>query len=218
MSLDSFRKTHKLLIINSVADLRQKVEELKDTGKTIGFTPTMGALHFGHASLMEKSLQENDVSIVSIFVNPRQFNNADDLDKYPRTIENDLQLLEQLNIDIVFTPSVDDLYDADFIAPKVDLGRLESLMEGKMRPGHFDGVVQVLTRLFQLTQPDKAYFGLKDFQQVAVVKKMVDLLKIPVQIIDCPTFREPSGLAFSSRNQRLSEEERETAFLSINLY
>lgn len=171
----------------------------------------MGALHLGHGSLMERSAQENDVSIVSIFVNPKQFNNPSDLEKYPRTIESDIDFLKNVGVDIVFIPTVADIYSEDFVAPKVALGQLELLMEGKMRPGHFDGVVQVLTRLFALVQPTNAYFGLKDFQQVAVVKKLVAELQLPINIVACPIYREKSGLAFSSRNQRLSEDDKKKA-------
>ncbi len=208
MSVNQKFKAFNLLIINTVRDLIAKIEELKGFGKKIGFTPTMGALHLGHASLMKRSMDENNISIVSVFVNPKQFNSSSDLEKYPRTIEKDIAFLDKVGVDLVFIPSVDDLYSADFTAPNVDLGRLELLMEGKMRPGHFDGVVHVLTRLFQLIQPDNAYFGLKDFQQVAVVKKMVDILSSPVTIVECPIYRELDGLAYSSRNQRLTAEQK----------
>lgn len=200
-----------MLIINTVSDLLIKITKLKNNQKSIGFVPTMGALHLGHGSLMERSVQENDISIVSIFVNPKQFNNPSDLEKYPRTIENDIAFLKNSGVDIVFIPTVADIYAEDFIAPKVELGQLELLMEGKMRPGHFDGVVQVLVRLFALVQPTNAYFGLKDFQQVAVVKKLVDVLRLPITIVPCPIYREKSGLAFSSRNQRLTREQKKQA-------
>lgn len=211
LSVNQKSKSLKVLIINRVCDLIAKIAELKGFDKRIGFTPTMGALHLGHASLMKRSMNENNISIVSIFVNPKQFNSSADLEKYPRTIEKDILFLEKVGVDLVFIPSVDDLYSADFNAPNVDLGRLEMLMEGKMRPGHFDGVIQVLTRLFQLIQPDNAYFGLKDFQQVAVVKKMVHFLSSPVNIVECPIYRESEGLAYSSRNQRLTKEQRAEA-------
>jgi len=201
----------KLLVINNVSDLMLQISELKSLGKKIGFVPTMGALHIGHASLMKRSIGENDITVVSIFVNPRQFNNPEDLAKYPRTIETDIKFVEKTGVDIVFIPEEEDVYPIDFLVPEVDLGRLEVLMEGRMRPGHFDGVVQVLTRFFQLVQPDNAYFGLKDFQQVAVVRKMVEYLHLPVNIIACPIYRELSGLAFSSRNQRLTEAQKEEA-------
>lgn len=200
-----------MLIISTVSDLLIKITELKNSQKSIGFVPTMGALHLGHGSLMEQSISENDISIVSIFVNPRQFNNPTDLEKYPRTIESDIDFLKNVGVDIVFIPTVADIYAEDFVAPKVALGQLELLMEGKMRPGHFDGVVQVLTRLFALVQPTNAYFGLKDFQQVAVVKKLVAELQLPINIVACPIYREKSGLAFSSRNQRLSEDDKKKA-------
>lgn len=208
LSVNQKSKSLKVLIINRVCDLIAKIAELKGFDKRIGFTPTMGALHLGHASLMKRSMDENQISIVSIFVNPKQFNSSNDLEKYPRTIEKDIEFLDKIGVDLVFIPTVDDLYSADFNAPNVELGRLEILMEGKMRPGHFDGVIQVLTRLFQLVQPDNAYFGLKDFQQVAVVKKMVNLLSLSVNIVDCPIYRELEGLAYSSRNERLSSEQK----------
>lgn len=200
-----------MLIINSVAELAQEIESLKVRDKTIGFVPTMGALHDGHGSLVQQSIRENNITVVSIFVNPRQFNNLEDLKKYPRTEEKDIQFLEKTGVDIVFIPSVEEMYSVDFVPSKIDLGRLENLMEGKMRPGHFDGVIQVLTRLFQLVQPHRAYFGLKDFQQVAVVNRMVKLQNSSIEIVSCPIYREPSGLAYSSRNLRLSENEKGNA-------
>jgi pantoate--beta-alanine ligase len=200
-----------MLKINTVNDLSTLIDTYRKTQKTIGFVPTMGALHDGHASLMKQSLQENDITIVSIFVNPRQFNNVDDLNKYPRTIDTDLLFLEKIGVDVVFVPNSDEVYAPEYIAPKIDLGRLELLMEGKMRPGHFDGVVQVLTRFFQIVKPTNAYFGLKDFQQVAVVRKMVELLHFQTNIISCPIYRESSGLAYSSRNERLSTAQKEEA-------
>lgn len=200
-----------MLIINGVAELAQQIESLKVRDKTIGFVPTMGALHDGHGSLVQQSIRENNITVVSIFVNPRQFNNLEDLKKYPRTEEKDIQFLEKTGVDIVFIPSVEEMYSVDFVPSKIDLGRLENLMEGKMRPGHFDGVIQVLTRLFQLVQPHRAYFGLKDFQQVAVVNRMVKLQNSSIEIVSCPIYREPSGLAYSSRNLRLSENEKGNA-------
>lgn len=215
MTLLNFRN---LLVISSSADLKLKISELKNEGKSIGFVPTMGALHVGHASLMQKSINENEVTIVSIFVNPRQFNNPEDLLKYPRTTDSDIELAQNVNVDIVFLPQVEDVYPIDFVVPKVNLGKLEELMEGSSRPGHFDGVVQVLSRFFDLVQPNRAYFGLKDFQQVAVVQKMVKELNLPVEIIPCPIHREDTGLAFSSRNKRLSEDEKvEALFIHQSL-
>lgn len=201
-----------MLIINSISDLSTALAELKNSAKSVGFVPTMGALHKGHVSLMEKSLAENEITVVSIFVNPRQFNNPDDLIKYPRTIDADIQILQQTNVDIVFVPSsIEDVYPENFRVPKVNLGRLEELMEGSMRPGHFDGVVQVLYRFFDLIKPTRAYFGLKDFQQVAVVRKMIKELCLPIEIVPCSIYREETGLAYSSRNQRLTSEQKTEA-------
>jgi pantoate--beta-alanine ligase len=200
-----------MLKINTVNGLSNLVDIYRKTQKTIGFVPTMGALHDGHASLMKQSLQENDITIVSVFVNPKQFNNADDLNKYPRTIDADLLFLKKTGVDVVFVPNSDEVYSPEYIAPKIDLGRLELLMEGKMRPGHFDGVVQVLARFFQIIKPTNAYFGLKDFQQVAVVRKMVELLSFQTTIVSCPIYRELNGLAYSSRNERLSMAQKEEA-------
>lgn len=171
----------------------------------------MGALHPGHGSLVQRAKAENDIVVASIFVNPTQFNNAQDLEKYPRSIEKDSALLEKLGCDAVFTPSVDEVYPPDFALPDISLGQLDEVMEGKHRPGHFKGVIQVVYRLFQIVEPDRAYFGLKDYQQIAVIRYMVDYFKLPVQIIACPTLREPDGLAMSSRNMRLSAEERQEA-------
>ena len=171
----------------------------------------MGALHAGHGSLIEHARKDNDVVVASIFVNPTQFNNASDLEKYPRTIEADSALLSVLGCDAVFVPSVDEIYAADFKLPEIDLGYLDQVMEGFYRPGHFQGVVQVVYRLFQIAEPDRAYFGLKDYQQIAVVRYMARFFGLPVEIVACPTLREQDGLAMSSRNLRLSPEEREMA-------
>ena len=180
----------------------------------------MGALHQGHISLIKSSLNSCDITIASIFVNPTQFNNADDLSKYPRTLTEDLALLSTFNCDIVFTPSEIEMYPENYEATRIDLGNLANLMEGKYRPGHFDGVVDVVSRLFNIIKPTKAFFGLKDFQQVAVIKFMTNKLNLPVEIIACPTLRETSGLAMSSRNLRLSEPDKIDALLifkSLNL-
>lgn len=171
----------------------------------------MGALHPGHGSLVSRAKEENDLAVVSIFVNPTQFNNPGDLEKYPRSVEQDSALLESLGCDAVLIPSVDEVYPPDLHSPEIDLGVLDEVMEGRHRPGHFKGVVQVVYRLFDIVAPDRAYFGLKDFQQVAVIRHMVKALDLPVQIVACPTLREPDGLAMSSRNQRLSPEERKAA-------
>ena len=218
MSVCTFIFSCKLLNISKISDVIEKLSFFRNQGQSIGFVPTMGALHDGHASLIKKSVAENDYTIVSVFVNPKQFNNPEDLIKYPRHPEKDAEFLASLGVDIAFFPLEEEIYDASYQPVAVDLGRLGEVMEGKMRPGHFDGVVQVLSRLFKIIQPQKAYFGLKDFQQVAVVKKMVQQLNLPVEIVPCPIFREISGLAFSSRNQRLSEKQRkEAVFISRSL-
>jgi pantoate--beta-alanine ligase len=178
---------------------------MKSEGKTIGFVPTMGALHYGHISLVSSAMSQCDITIVSIFVNPTQFNNADDLLKYPRTLEADVELLSTINCDAVFAPSVEEMYPKNRDSIQLDLGNLANLMEGKFRPGHFDGVVDVVSRLFEIVKPTKAFFGLKDFQQVSVITFMTKKLNLPIEIIACPTLREDSGLAMSSRNMRLSE-------------
>lgn len=194
-----------------ISDLLAFLANQKQAGQTIGFVPTMGALHEGHGSLVKRAKAENDLVVVSIFVNPTQFNNASDLKHYPRSIEADTVLLEKLNCDAVFIPEVDEIYDASFELPHIDLGQIDKVMEGEHRPGHFQGVVQVVYRLFQLVQPDKAYFGLKDFQQVAVIRFMTNYFQLPVEIIAVPTLRHEDGLAMSSRNLRLTPTQRQEA-------
>lgn len=188
------------------------IKDYKSEGKEIGFVPTMGALHAGHLSLVSKSKAENDCTIVSIFVNPNQFNNASDLEKYPRTFEKDKEMLEKGGADVLFFPSIDEIYPEPDLR-KFDFGKLENVMEGEFRPGHFNGVAQVVSRLFAIVQPKKAYFGEKDFQQLAIIQAMVGQLNLAVEIVPCPTFREANGLAMSSRNERLSPEGREKAKL-----
>ena len=179
---------------------------------TIGFVPTMGALHEGHLSLMKESLCNNAITVVSIFVNPTQFNNSEDLKKYPRTLENDLEKIKTVNPHIiVYNPTVDDIYEGKTISKSFDYDGLEFQMEGKHRPGHFDGVGTIVKKLFEIVQPTNAYFGEKDFQQLAIVKKLVAKHNIPVNIVGCTIHREPNGLAMSSRNERLSAEERAKA-------
>ncbi|WP_300569413.1 pantoate--beta-alanine ligase, partial [Flavobacterium sp.] len=178
----------------------------------IGFVPTMGALHQGHLSLMEESLKNNAVTVVSIFVNPTQFNNPDDLKKYPRTLEVDVEKINTLNPNIVvYAPSVEDIYDGNTVSKSFDYDGLEFQMEGKHRPGHFNGVGTIVKKLFEIVEPTNAYFGEKDFQQLAIVKKLVEKNHIPTNIIGCKIHREANGLAMSSRNERLSEEERKKA-------
>ena len=179
---------------------------------TIGFVPTMGALHDGHLALMERSLRENEYTVVSIFVNPTQFNNPEDLAKYPRTLEEDVRKITALNPEvIVYAPSVEDIYNGNPVSQSFDFDGLENQMEGKFRPGHFDGVGTIVKRLFEIVTPTHAYFGEKDFQQLQIVKKLVAKNQLPVTIIGCPIYREANQLAMSSRNERLSADERNQA-------
>lgn len=198
-------------VVTTRNELSASLKQEKQTGKTIGFVPTMGALHPGHASLVKRARDENQVVVVSIFVNPTQFNNTSDLDNYPKTLDADLKLLKSIGCDYVFVPSADEMYNSETNSPQIDLGFLEQVMEGSSRPGHFQGVVQIVYRLFELVRPDKAYFGLKDFQQVSVIRFMVKTFNLPVQIIPCETLRESSGLAMSSRNLRLTEMQKQDA-------
>ena len=204
-------------IVKTINELISLVNELKADNKTIGFVPTMGALHEGHLTLVRQCVAENEVCIVSVFVNPTQFNNKADLEKYPRNVEKDAQLLEEAGCAYVFAPSAEEMYSTDELENtfQFDFGGMDRLMEGKFRPGHFNGVVQVVSKLFKLVQPDKAYFGKKDFQQLAIIHRMVRLMHFPVKVVDCPIVREASGLAMSSRNERLSAAERDTA---ANIY
>lgn len=197
-------------IINTVNELKFVLNNYRAENKTIGLVPTMGALHEGHISLVQRSVEENDVTVVSIFVNPTQFNDKKDLEKYPRTLDADCVLLEANNTTIVFAPTVQEVYPEPdtrtFSYPPTD-----TVMEGAFRPGHFNGVCQIVSKLFMYVEPDKAYFGEKDFQQIAVIKAMVNDLKFPLQICPCPIVREKDGLALSSRNTLLSDEERHIA-------
>src|SRR5665647_1168511 len=196
--------------IESIKEFEAEIESLKIAGKSIGFVPTMGALHDGHKALVVKSVTDNDCSIVSIFVNPTQFNNLTDLEKYPRDINRDAEMLQSVGCDIVFTPKAEDIYKKEELNNRFnfDFGGLDTVMEGQFRPGHFNGVVQIVSKLFHLVQPDKAYFGEKDFQQLSIIHRMVKILKFNVEIIDCPIVRESTGLAMSSRNERLTSEQR----------
>ena len=200
-------------IITTKKAIREQVEACKKLDKTIGFVPTMGALHEGHASLVRKSVEENKVTFVSVFVNPTQFNNKEDLEKYPRNIQRDAELLASLGVDFVFAPSPEEMYSEEEMNTTFDFdfAGLDQVMEGKMRPGHFNGVVQVVSKLFKLVEPDRAYFGEKDFQQLAIIRRMVEVMKFDIKIVGCPIVREQSGLALSSRNERLSQEEKQTA-------
>lgn len=191
--------------------LQTFLESLRKERK-IGFVPTMGALHVGHLSLLKKSLLENDVTVLSIFVNPTQFNNLEDLNNYPRTLENDLKLVREISSNIiVYAPSVEDIYEGKMQSFHYDFDGLEFQMEGKHRPGHFDGVGTIVKKLFEIVLPQNAYFGEKDFQQLQIVKKLVEKHHLNVSIIGCPIHREPNGLAMSSRNERLSEKARKEA-------
>jgi len=183
----------------------------KYNNQNLGFVPTMGALHKGHLSLIKQAKKDNKVVVVSIFVNPTQFNSQDDLDKYPRTLSADIEALKEVHCDIVFVPNVKEIYPSEEASKDFNFSGLEKVMEGKYRPGHFNGVGTVVKRLFEIVKPTNAYFGEKDYQQLLIIKKMVNDLKIPVNIISCPIFRENNGLAMSSRNERLSDQYREKA-------
>lgn len=201
-----------MLIFNKKSDLSAFLSPFINQNKSIGFVPTMGALHEGHLSLLKNSLSENDITVMSIFVNPTQFNNAEDLDKYPRTLERDVQIMLAIsNSIIVYAPEVEDIYEGNTVSENFEYDGLENQMEGKHRPGHFDGVGTIVKRLFEIVQPNKAYFGEKDFQQLQIVKKLVSKYNIPVEVIGCPIHRESNGLAMSSRNERLSAIAKEKA-------
>ena len=200
-------------IIRLKTELQAEIKALKSAGKTIGFVPTMGALHNGHKALVIQSVVENDICIVSIFVNPTQFNNSADLEKYPRDLNRDAEMLNEVGCSIVFAPEAADMYNDEELNNRFlfDFGGLDTVMEGEFRPGHFNGVVQIVSKLFQLVSPTKAYFGEKDFQQLAIIHRMTQILNFDIEIVDCPIIREPSGLAMSSRNERLSDEQRKKA-------
>ncbi|HLP56724.1 MAG TPA: pantoate--beta-alanine ligase [Fluviicola sp.] len=200
-------------IVESIISLNEALATARETGKTIGLVPTMGALHEGHMALVERAKTMADVVVVTVFVNPTQFTNASDLTLYPRTPEKDAALLADHGCDIAFFPSVGEVYPKGYRAPDVPLGNLDKVMEGEFRPGHFKGVVQVVSRFFDIIQPTFAFFGLKDFQQVAVIRYMTDYLQLPVTIVPCPTLREPSGLAMSSRNMRLTAQQLDEAVI-----
>ena len=199
-------------IFTGKSQLQQYLQQARNANKTIGFVPTMGALHLGHLSLIELARQRNDLVVCSIFVNPTQFNDPKDLEKYPRTIEADVALLEQVKCDILFNPGVSEIYD-DNEHWHLNLGELEHLLEGKFRPGHYQGVTQVVYKLFNIVKPDTAFFGQKDYQQYMVISKMVELLNMPVKLVMCPIMREADGLAMSSRNIHLTAYDREHALI-----
>ena len=205
-------------LVHTISDLQAELSALKAQNKKVGLVPTMGALHAGHASLVKRCVEENDVAVVSVFVNPTQFNDKNDLIKYPRTLDADCELLESVGASFVFAPSVEEMY------PEPDtrvfsFSPLDTVMEGKFRPGHFNGVAQIVSKLFDAVRPDRAYFGEKDFQQLAIIRKMVKQLHYNLEIVGCPIVREEDGLALSSRNARLSTVEREIALnISKTLY
>jgi len=205
-------------IIQTKQELLRQVEACKRQRKSIGLVPTMGALHQGHGSLVRRCVSENDVTFVSVFVNPTQFNNQEDLAKYPRNLQRDADFLTSLGVHFVFAPTPEEMYSQEEMSKtfSFDFAGLDQVMEGKMRPGHFNGVVQVVSRLFYLVQPDRAYFGEKDYQQLAIIHHMVERSNLrstfgELKIVGCPIVREESGLALSSRNERLSEAEKQTA-------
>lgn len=197
-------------VIRTVSELTDQLGRLREKGQTIGLVPTMGALHAGHLSLMTRARAENDVVVASVFVNPTQFNNPDDLRTYPRTEEADCRLLEQAGVDFAFIPTVEEIYPEPDTRV-FDLGPVAEVMEGAMRPGHFNGVAQIVSKLFAWTRPTRAYFGEKDFQQIAVIRRMASLEAFDIDIVSCPIKREDDGLALSSRNTRLTPQQRAIA-------
>lgn len=194
-------------VFSKVSELREALAKCRREGKTIGLVPTMGALHNGHISLVDRCVKDNDICVVSVFVNPTQFNNATDLEKYPRTVEADVELLEKANCSFAFIPTVEEIYPEED-SRIFDFSPLDQVMEGPARPGHFNGVGQVVSRLFDIVEPQRAYFGEKDFQQLAIIRELVRRYSYNIEIIGCPIVREESGLALSSRNARLSEVEK----------
>lgn len=200
-----------MLLFKGVKDLQNFIETEKKTGKTVGFVPTMGALHNGHMSLMSKAIAENDLLVCSIFVNPTQFNEKEDLDKYPRTIESDIAMLTEIGCHVLFFPSVEEIYPKDLETPNFDFGNLDKPMEGAFRPGHFDGVAQVVYRLLDIVKPTNLYMGQKDYQQWAIIRSMLQQLNSSIKLVRCPIAREKDGLAMSSRNVRLPKDARTIA-------
>ncbi len=203
-----------MLIFSKKAELNQHLVQKRKDNSSVGFVPTMGALHEGHLSLLKQSLANNSITVISIFVNPTQFNNPEDLLKYPRTLDDDVKKIKTVSdAIIVYAPTVEDIYEGNTASQHYNFDGLEHQMEGKFRPGHFDGVGTVVKRLFDIVQPTNAYFGEKDFQQLQIVKKLVKKEKLPVHIIGCPIHREANGLAMSSRNTRLTNQQRKEAAL-----
>jgi pantoate--beta-alanine ligase len=199
-----------MLIFNKIAPLKAFLKGKKHEGKSVGLVPTMGALHAGHLSIIAASKAENDITVCSIYINPTQFNNLTDLEKYPRTIDNDTKSLEKVECDVLFYPDNEEMYERSSLL-KFDFGHLDKVMEGRFRPGHFSGVALIVSKLFNIIEPDNAYFGQKDWQQFTIIRQLVDELKFNLSVQVTPTLREPDGLAMSSRNLRLNEDEREQA-------
>lgn len=198
------------MLVITKKELHKELNDLRKRGGTVGLVPTMGALHQGHLSLIEKAVSENKTVVVTIFVNPTQFNDKNDLKHYPRNLKADLELLKKSGCNLVFAPETNEIYPEPDTRT-FDFGLLDKVMEGKHRKGHFNGVAQIVSTLFELTDPDKAYFGLKDYQQLVIIKKLVKMLNLEVEIVPCPIIREPGGLAMSSRNELLSPKERKNA-------
>jgi pantoate--beta-alanine ligase len=200
-------------VVRTTEELNNALADVRLKHQSIGLVPTMGALHDGHLMLVKQSVADNDFTVVTVFVNPTQFNNPDDLRKYPRNLQKDVDMLEAVSCDLVFAPSSDEMYSKEELGKTFDFdfGGLDRVMEGRFRPGHFNGVVQIVSKIFDLIKPDRAYFGEKDFQQLSIIHHMQKVLGYKVEIIDCPIVREPSGLAMSSRNERLTPEQRNIA-------
>jgi pantoate--beta-alanine ligase len=197
-------------IINSIEEVKNELAKIREKGISIGFVPTMGALHKGHVSLIREAKKENDFVVCSIFINPIQFNNKSDLEKYPKNIELDISILTKEKCDLLFYPTEEEMF-ADYLPETFDFDGLDKVMEGKFRPGHFQGVATIVKRLFEIIQPQRAYFGMKDYQQLVIIHKITKDNNLPVEIVPCPTVREKDGLAMSSRNQLLSKVERKQA-------
>jgi pantoate--beta-alanine ligase len=211
MFAQNFNNTAMHIFYGKVA-LIAYLKTIKTENSTLGFVPTMGALHKGHLALMQRSIKENEDTVVSIFVNPTQFNNPEDLDKYPRTLDEDVKKMRDLSDKIIlYAPNTEDIYEGNTVSQSFDFDGLENQMEGKFRPGHFNGVGTIVKRLFEIVTPTNAYFGEKDFQQLQIVKKMVEKNHLPVNVVGCPIFREENQLAMSSRNERLTSDERKEA-------
>lgn len=207
-----------MIVFETINDLTTWLDSCKKSGQTLGFAPTMGALHKGHISLINRAKEDNSVVLSSIFVNPTQFNNAEDLKKYPKTIEKDLEMLREAGCDAVFLPSVTEMYpDPDAPKGHWHFGLLSDTLEGHFRPGHFDGVLTIVKKFFDIIQPNSAYFGEKDYQQLAHIRQLVITENMPIRIVSCPTLREDDGLAMSSRNLRLTADQRQTALVIYNV-